>query len=152
MYILNVFFSVLIWFGLTGFLCAAYSLQIPKGYNQELLVLGIMYAYITLYMVFCHVSTSIITRPCSHIIKFFSRPLKHVGSGKRKMIYACIVTLIISGTVFSFPEKQDSPRLKRLISFFGLFVFIFGTYRSSVVRGPFFFFLCMCMCNLIVYI
>jgi CNT family concentrative nucleoside transporter len=133
---MNFLFSLLIWFGLTGFLCSAYSLQIPKGYNQELLVLGVLYVYITLYLVFCHVSTSTITRPYTQCTNFASDAIcNSLGPGKRTILYAAAVIIIITATVFSFPEKNESPRLRRLISLFGIFVFIFGTYASSKVSA-----------------
>lgn len=124
----------MIWLALTGFICAAYALQIPKGYNQELLVLGIMYAYITCYILFCHVPTTIITTPWKRCIHNMSNLIhQRTNYLVRTIVYGFIVLCVITATVFSFPEKEESPRLRRLISLFGLFVFILGTFASSVV-------------------
>lgn len=124
----------MIWLALTGFICAAYALQIPKGYNQELLVLGIMYAYITCYILFCHVPITIITTPWKRCIHSMSNLIhQRTNYLVRTIVYGFIVLCVITATVFSFPEKEESPRLRRLISLFGLFVFILGTFASSVV-------------------
>lgn len=97
-------------------------------------MLGIIYLYITLYIIFCHVPTTLITQPISKSIHFISSTLsRHISPGKRTIVYALLVTMIIAATVFSFPETQDSPRLKRLVSFAGLFVFILLTFATSVV-------------------
>ncbi|KAI8064112.1 Na+ dependent nucleoside transporter C-terminus-domain-containing protein [Thamnidium elegans] len=133
--IYRIYIHFLIWLGLTGFLCASYALQIPKGYNQELLVLGIIYLYITLYIIFCHVSTTLVTRPVVMTLNSVSSTLeKFLTPKKRSIIYGILVTLIIVSIVFSFPESQDSPRLKRLVSLFGMFVFIIMTFAASVHR------------------
>ncbi|GAA5813187.1 hypothetical protein MFLAVUS_006661 [Mucor flavus] len=131
----RIYIHFLIWLGLTGFLCASYALQIPKGYSQELLVLGIIYLYITLYIIFCHVPTTLVTRPIVTTLKFVSSTLeKFLTPKKRSIIYSILVTLIIVSIVFSFPESQNSPRLKRLVSLFGIFVFIIITFATSVHR------------------
>lgn len=126
--------SMLIWLAMTGFLIAAYALQIPKGYNQELLVLGIVYVYITCYIIFCHVPTTIITAPWRRGIHAAS-DLVHQRTSYpvRTLSYGLMVLGVIAATVFSFPEKEESPRLRRLISLFGLCVFVFGTFAASVV-------------------
>lgn len=62
---------------------------------------------------------------------------KRTNHHVRTIVYGFIVLCIITATVFSFPEKEESPRLRRLISLFGLFVFIFGTFASSVVSISF---------------
>ncbi|KAG1077393.1 hypothetical protein G6F42_024872 [Rhizopus arrhizus] len=126
---------ILIWLALTGFISAAYALQIPKGYNQELLVLGILYVYITCYIIFCHVPTTIITTPWKRGIHATSGLIhQHSTYIVRTVLYGLIVLGVIAATVFSFPEKEESPRLRRLISLFGLFVFVFGTFAASVHR------------------
>ncbi|CAO3620890.1 unnamed protein product [Mucor fragilis] len=131
----RVYVHMLIWLAMTGFLIAAYALQIPKGYNQELLVLGIVYVYITCYIIFCHVPTTIITAPWRRGIHAASDLVhQHTSYPIRILSYGLMVLGIIAATVFSFPEKEESPRLRRLISLFGLFVFVFGTFAASVHR------------------
>jgi CNT family concentrative nucleoside transporter len=132
--LIKLLHSFLIWFGLSGFLCAAYALQIPKGYDQELLVLGILYLYITLYILFCHIPTTIITQPYSHFINYISRLYNYLNPLQQTLFYATTVTLLIVATVFSFPEKPESPRIKRLIPLFGIVVFLVGTYSVSMVN------------------
>ncbi|ORE23315.1 hypothetical protein BCV71DRAFT_240546 [Rhizopus microsporus] len=123
------------WLIITGFLCAAYALQIPKGYNQELLVLGLIYLYITLFLFFCYVPTTIITNPWNYVVGSISDIIcKRFSHRVRTIAWAIIVIAVIVITVFSFPEKEESPRLRRLIALVGFFVFIFGTYITSVHR------------------
>ncbi|GAN08068.1 H+ nucleoside cotransporter protein [Mucor ambiguus] len=131
----RVYVHMLIWLALTGFISAAYALQIPKGYNQELLVLSILYVYITCYIIFCHIPTTTITTPWRRGIHAASNLIHQRTSYRiRTVLYGLIVLGIIVATVFSFPEKEESPRLRRLISLFGLFVFVFGTFAASVHR------------------
>lgn len=123
------------WLVFTGFLIAAYVLQIPKGYNQELLVLGIIYAYFTLFLFFCYVPTTVVTKPWSRCINAISSFIySNMGPRTRIISYAAFVIAVIVITIFSFPEKVESPRIRRLISLFGLFVFLSATYASSVVK------------------
>jgi CNT family concentrative nucleoside transporter len=122
------------WLIFTGFLCAAYAINIPKGYNQELLVLGLIYAYFSLFMLFCYVPTTVVTKPWNYCLEQIRNFLYSTMSARTRTIaYGCLVTAIIVATVFSFPEKEESPRLRRLISVFGLFVFLAGTWIVSKV-------------------
>lgn len=122
------------WLIFTGFLCAAYALQIPKGYSQEQLILGLIYAYFTLFLFFCYVPTTVISRPWGYCIDTISNFIcSRLGAKKRSILYAILVSIIIVATIFSFPEKEESPRLRRLISLFGLYVFLALTFAASVV-------------------
>lgn len=123
------------WLIFTGFLAAAYALQVKKGYAKEQLVLGLMYAYFTLYLFFCYVPTTIVTKPWNYVVSSISTFICSLLSPKlRSIVYAIVVSVIIIATIFSFPEKEDSPRLRRLISLFGLYTFLVGTWASSVVK------------------
>lgn len=123
------------WLIFTGFICAAYALQIPKGYNQELLILGLIYAYFTLFMFFCYVPTTIVTKPWNYTVNSISTFIcSRIGLRLRTILWAAFVVVVIVVTVFSFPEKDESPRLKRLVALFGLLVFIAGTWACSVVK------------------
>ncbi|KAI8080220.1 Na+ dependent nucleoside transporter C-terminus-domain-containing protein [Gilbertella persicaria] len=120
---------------MTGFICAAYVLQIPKGYNQELLVLGLLYGFISLYLFSCHVSTYRVTQIYSRIIqKIFVYLDNHSSDRVRTLCYGITVICIIIATVLSFPEKQESPRVKRLIPLLGMTLFVVCSYLASVHR------------------
>lgn len=122
------------WLIFTGFLSAAYALQVPKGYNQENLILGLIYAYFTLYLFFCYVPTTIVTKPWLFCLRKTSSFIySNMGKRTRTISYAGLVLAVIVATVFSFPEKEESPRIRRLISLFGLIVFILGTWSVSKV-------------------
>ncbi|KAI8077964.1 Na+ dependent nucleoside transporter C-terminus-domain-containing protein [Gilbertella persicaria] len=123
------------WLIFTGFLIAAYVLQIPKGYNQELLILGLVYLYFTLYVFFVFAPTTIVSKPWNFCVDKVSTFIyTHMSPRMRMIAYGCLVGAVIIATVFSFPEKEESPRVRRLISCFGLFVFIAATFASSKHR------------------
>jgi CNT family concentrative nucleoside transporter len=128
------FYSLAMWIIFTGFLSAAYALQVPKGYNQENLILGLIYAYFTLYLFFCYVPTTIVTKPWLFCLRKISSLIySNMGKKTRTIAYGGLVLAVIVATVFSFPEKEESPRIRRLISLFGLVVFILGTWSVSKV-------------------
>lgn len=132
----HVTFSLGMWLIFTAFLCAAYAINIPKGYNQELLVLGLIYAYFSLFIMFCYVPTTIVTKPWNFCIQQIRCLLyKYMGSRTRTIAYGCLVTVVIVATVFSFPEKEESPRIRRLITVFGLFVILTATWLTSRVSN-----------------
>ncbi|KAI8086595.1 Na+ dependent nucleoside transporter C-terminus-domain-containing protein [Halteromyces radiatus] len=112
------------WLIFTGFLAAAYALQVPKGYNQENLILGLIYAWFTLYMIFNYIPTSVVTKPCGMMIHIVSSPLMRLSSFVRSLLYVALVTVVMVVTVFSLPEKPESTRIQRVISLFGMGVFI----------------------------
>ncbi|KAI7907774.1 Na+ dependent nucleoside transporter C-terminus-domain-containing protein [Cokeromyces recurvatus] len=131
----KVYIHFLTWLLLTAFVCVAFVLQIPKGYNQELLILGIVYTWISLYLLFCYMSTTIITDPWKKGIKIMSNFLYEYCNQKwRTICLGICLVIIVTVTVFSFPEKQESPRIRRLIPLFGMFIFIFSVYITSVHR------------------
>lgn len=122
------------WLIFTGFIAAAYALQVKKGYTQDQLIIGLCYAYFTLYLFFCYVPTTIVIKPWNYVVNNISDFVcSRIPAKIRSIGYAVIVVIIIAATIFSFPEKEESPRIRRLISLFGLFVFLFGTWASSVV-------------------
>ncbi|KAI8371313.1 Na+ dependent nucleoside transporter C-terminus-domain-containing protein [Choanephora cucurbitarum] len=123
------------WVLFTGFLIAAFVLQVPKGYNQELLILGLIYLYFTLYVLFVFVPTTVVSKPWNYCIDTISSYLyAHTSPLTRMIAYGILVGIVIIVTVFTFPEKDESPRIRRLISCFGLFVFIAGTFACSKHR------------------
>ncbi|KAL7324150.1 hypothetical protein PS15p_210703 [Mucor circinelloides] len=129
------FFHLAMWLIFTGFLSAAYALQVPKGYSQENLVLGLIYAYFTLFLFFCWVPTTIVTKPwmfCQRKIASFI--YSNMSKRTRTIAYGGLVMAVIVATVFSFPEKEESPRVRRLIALFGMVVFIVGTWLASKHR------------------
>ncbi|KAG1108597.1 hypothetical protein G6F42_015927 [Rhizopus arrhizus] len=112
------FFHLAMWLIFTGFLSAAYALQVPKGYSQENLVLGLIYAYFTLFLFFCWVPTTIVTKPwmfCQRKIASFI--YSNMSKRTRTIAYG-----------------EESPRVRRLIALFGMVVFIVGTWLASKHR------------------
>ncbi|KAI8876963.1 hypothetical protein K501DRAFT_298534 [Backusella circina FSU 941] len=131
----RIFFHFFLWLTFTGFVCAAFALQIPKGYNQENLVLGLIYAWFTLYIIFCHVKTTVVTAPWHYCISFLSEPLqRYMTPFARTLTYAILVFSVMAATIFTFPEKPESPRMKRLISLFGIIVFLTTLFALSKHR------------------
>lgn len=118
----------------TGFLAAAYALQVPKGYNQENLVLGLCYAFFCLKMIFNYVPFSVVLNPFMKCIHFVGDPLMRIRPLYRILGYSFFVLAVIVVTVFSLPEDETSPRIRRLIALFGMFVFLFMLWCSSANR------------------
>lgn len=120
------------WLLFTGFLAAAYALQVPKGYNQENLILGLIYAFYTLKMIFNYVPFSWITTPCWKVWDTVAAPFYKLSKRVRSMMYGAFVAAVIIITVFSIPET-DSTRLQRFIALVGLVVFLLLLVVSSTV-------------------
>ncbi|CAO3594287.1 unnamed protein product [Absidia cylindrospora] len=125
---------LIMWLIFTGFLAAAYALQVPKGYNQENLILGLIYAWFCLFMLFNYIPTTVVTKPCSKIIHVVSLPIMRISPLIRTFLYAGLVTVVMVVTVFSLPEKEESTRVQRIISLFGMGVFIGMMVLSSKHR------------------
>lgn len=121
------------WLLFTGFLAAAYALQVPKGYNQENLILGLIYACFTLKMIFNYVPFSLITTPCWKVWDTVAAPFYKLSKRLRSILYGAFVVAVIVITVFSIPET-DSTRLQRFIALVGLVVFLLLLVVSSTVR------------------
>jgi CNT family concentrative nucleoside transporter len=121
----------------TGFLAAAYALQVPKGYNQENLILGLIYAWFCIFMIFNYIPTSTVTVPWMRFVRCASRPIMRLSKFKRNLFYGLFVTAVIVITVFSLPESPDSTRLQRLVALFGLFVFFAALWLTSTVSFVF---------------
>lgn len=123
------------WLIFTGYLAAAFALQVPKGYNQENLILGLIYAWFTLYMIFNHlVPTTVVTKPLGWAYDTLTHPFMRFSRLVRSIIYTFFVFCVIVVTVFSLPEKEDSTRVQRLIALFGMVVFIALMTLFSKVR------------------
>jgi CNT family concentrative nucleoside transporter len=85
--------------------------------------------------VFCHVKTAVVTGPWHYFISFLSKHVKrHTTPFVRALTYAIVVFIVIAATVFTFPEKPESPRMKRLVSLFGIVVFLTLLFALSKVR------------------
>lgn len=120
------------WLIFTGFLCAAYALQVPKRYNQENLILGLIYAWFCLYMIFTYIPITLIIRPCLRFVQFVSEPtIMRLPRRWRSALYALFVLAVIVITVFSLPEQPDSTRVQRLIALFGMVLFLAVLFASS---------------------
>jgi CNT family concentrative nucleoside transporter len=119
----------------TGFLIAAFVLQVPKGYNQENLILGLIYAWTTLYFFFCFVPTTIITTPWNKFWFAASRPVMKLSLKWRKLLYCGFTMAVIIITIFSLPDNPaiGSTRIRKLIALFGMVVFLFLVFATSNV-------------------
>ncbi|KAI8062413.1 Na+ dependent nucleoside transporter C-terminus-domain-containing protein [Gongronella butleri] len=126
------FFLIGMWLIFTGFFCAAMALQVPaRGYWSENLVLGLIYAWHSIYVFFCFVPTTIVTKPWNWIISTAYAPLSGLESRVRTAMYAGLVVVVIIVTVFSLPESPDSTRVQRVISLFGLVFFYAALFAAS---------------------
>lgn len=112
-------------------MAAAYALQVPKGYSQENLILGLIYAFFCLKFLFKYVSTSHITKPCLWCARKVMGPVMRLPKLYRTLGYAFFVLAVILITVFCLPEKPESSRLQRLQALFGMIVFMFCLWASS---------------------
>ncbi|KAI9304463.1 Na+ dependent nucleoside transporter C-terminus-domain-containing protein [Cunninghamella echinulata] len=115
----------------TGFLAAGYALQLPKGYDQENLILGLIYAWFCIFMIFNYIPTTTVTHPWNKAIHWLSSPIRQFSPKIISIGYAAFVAAVMVATVFALPEKEESTRVQRVISFFGLGVFIGGLYLTS---------------------
>lgn len=118
----------------TGYVAAAFALQVPKGYNQENLVLGLIYAFFVLYILFSYVPITILTKPFLRAVSFVGAPIMRLRPMYRKMLYIAFVAAVIIVVVFSIPPSSHSTRVQRLIGLFGLVVFVACLYATSHVR------------------
>ncbi|CAO3589853.1 unnamed protein product [Absidia cylindrospora] len=125
---------LVMWVIFTGFLAAAYALQVPKGYNQENLILGLIYAWFCLFMLFNYIPTTVVTKPCGKIIHVVCSPFMRLSPLIRSLLYVALVTVVMVATVFSLPEKEESTRIQRVISLFGMGMFIAMLVLSSKHR------------------
>ncbi|SAL98983.1 hypothetical protein [Absidia glauca] len=125
------FFLIAMWLIFTGFLSAAFALQVPKGYNQENLILGLIYAWHTIYVFFCFVPTTVVTKPWMFLVRTAYAPIRGFSSTTRSLMYGALVVTAIVVTVFSLPETEQSSRVQRLIAFVGMIFFVISSFASS---------------------
>lgn len=135
-------------------------LQVPKGYSQENLILGLIYAWTTLYFIFCIIPTTVISQPWNRFWFTVSRPVMKLSLKWRKLGYCFFTFAVIVITIFCLPDNpaSGSTRVRKLIALFGMLVFITLTWLCSNVsivitpylcfalsriisKPPFFFFL-----------
>ncbi|KAI8369358.1 Na+ dependent nucleoside transporter C-terminus-domain-containing protein [Radiomyces spectabilis] len=122
---------LVMWLLFTGFLIAAYVLQVPKGYNQENLILGLIYAWFTIYIFFSHVPKTIVTKPWMFCVRLVAKPIYMIPELYRKIAYGLFVLAVIVVTVFSMPERPESNRVQRIIALFGMVIFLGGVFLCS---------------------
>ncbi|KAI8084105.1 Na+ dependent nucleoside transporter C-terminus-domain-containing protein [Gilbertella persicaria] len=115
----------------TGFLAAAYALQVPKGYNQENLILGLIYAFLALKLATKYIPTSFISTSWLYCVEKVSQPLKRAPERIRTIAYGFFVLAVVVVTVFSLPEKPESMRVQRVVALFGMLVFFACLYITS---------------------
>ncbi|KAI9033879.1 Na+ dependent nucleoside transporter C-terminus-domain-containing protein [Phycomyces nitens] len=122
---------LVMWLIFTGFLAAAYALQVPKGYNSENLILGLIYAWFCLYMFFSHVSTDHVTKPWNAAFSLLDKQLSRIRSWVLSVAYGFFVFAVIAITVFSLPESESSTRIQRLIALAGMVLFLLFVFATS---------------------
>ncbi|KAI9356811.1 Na+ dependent nucleoside transporter C-terminus-domain-containing protein [Pilaira anomala] len=118
----------------TGFVAASLALQVPKGYSQENLILGLCYGFFVCYRFFDYVSSDHITKVWMICVRFVGAPIMRLPKHIRSIAYGVFVTAVIAGTIFGLPENEHSTRLGRLIALFGVFVFMAVLYATSTNR------------------
>ncbi|KAI9316290.1 Na+ dependent nucleoside transporter C-terminus-domain-containing protein [Dichotomocladium elegans] len=116
----------------TGFLAAAYALQVPKGYDQENLILGLIYAWFVLIMIFNYVPRSVVSKPMWAAWDFVAKPFYKIPRRWRMVMYGAFDAVVIIVTIFSI--ETSASRVQRLIALFGLVVFVFCLYATSTNR------------------
>lgn len=115
----------------TGYLAAAYALQVPKGYDQEQLILGLIYAFFCLNMLFKYIPFSWITTPMWTTWDFVSKPVYRIPRRWRMVGFGFLDAVVIIVTIFSI--EAESTRIQRLIALVGMVIFISGLYITSRV-------------------
>ncbi|GAA5796581.1 Na+ dependent nucleoside transporter C-terminus-domain-containing protein [Helicostylum pulchrum] len=118
----------------TGFVAAAFALQVPKGHDQENLILGLVYAFFILYRFFDYVPVSYVTNAWMVCVRFVGAPIMRLPKHIRSIIYGLFVLAVITCTTFSLPESEHSTRLQRLVALFGVIVFLGALYITSTNR------------------
>ncbi|KAI9021655.1 Na+ dependent nucleoside transporter C-terminus-domain-containing protein [Phycomyces nitens] len=124
-------FHLAMWLIFTGFLAAAYALQVPKGYDSENLILGLIYAWFSLYVFFAHFPTSIVTVPFNFCVNLVGTPIMKFSRRIRELAYGSLVLAVIIITIFSLEETETSTRVQRLIALFGMIVFLAVVFLFS---------------------
>ncbi|KAG1455293.1 hypothetical protein G6F56_007103 [Rhizopus delemar] len=118
----------------TGFLAAAYAIQVPKGYNQENLILGLIYAFFVVKLAFNYIPTTIYSNPWMYCVRIVAKPIKKIPQRILSICYGVFVFCVIAATVFGLPETAESTRVQRVISLFGIIVFLACLYATSSNR------------------
>lgn len=118
----------------TGFIAAAYAPPVPKDNNQENLILGLIYAFFCLKLLFKYIPTAIITKPWNRSVWVVSALIMGLPKHIRTMGHGCFVVDVVVTTVFSLPKKPESTSLQRLVALFDLFVFFVALYITSANR------------------
>lgn len=115
----------------TGYLAAAYALQVPKGYDQEQLILGLIYAFFCLLMLFKYIPFSWVTTPMWRTWDFIAKPFYRIPRRWRMVGFGCLDVVVIVVTIFSI--EADSTRVQRLIALVGMVIFLLGLFITSRV-------------------
>ena len=118
----------------TAFVVAALVLQVPKGYSQENLILGLIYAFFICYRIFDYVPTTIFTKPWMYCIHKVSEPIMRFPKHVRSIAYGIFVLAVIVVTVFALPEKPESLRTQRVVALFGMIIFFLCLFATSTNR------------------
>ncbi|KAI9226529.1 MAG: nucleoside transporter [Piptocephalis tieghemiana] len=118
---------------ITAYLIA--TLVLHKRTNGLPIVIAI-YTFISLKLLFYHVSTSIITRPISYIwSNLIARPVHLIPQRIRGIIGILLPIGLLLAFVLLSPESKSGTRSQRLMSMAGLFIFIAFLWATSAHRS-----------------
>ncbi|KAL1918978.1 uncharacterized protein VTP21DRAFT_2359 [Calcarisporiella thermophila] len=133
-WVLHILYFCLI----TGIFGAALGTVTAKqGYDTEVLVCGLLWAFISLKLLFYYVSYRHVTRPLYRAFNVcVSRPVSLIPAKFRLPLGGAIVFALILVVVLVSPEDQQlgSTRGQRLISFLGILVALAILFVSSKNR------------------
>lgn len=126
-----LWFHILYWVLMTAYFITAMVMHPEKG----ALMLSMLYAFITLKLLFEHVPTSIVTKPIIAIWGLVTKPIYMIPERPRRIVGALIPLVVMVLTAVLAPESDAGTRGQRLKSLLGLFSFVFLLYITSNNRS-----------------
>lgn len=124
----RIWVHLVCWLGITAYFIAA----MIKSPSRDPIVLPMLYAFVTLKLMFEHVSTSIITHPLGLVWNtVVSNPMSRVPEKVKNIIGVFIVAACIITAAVAQPDSNVSTRLQRLMSVGGLCAFLIVLYVTS---------------------
>jgi len=127
----RLWFHLLFWALMTAYFITALVKHAEKG----ALVLSFLYAFITLKLLFEHISTKIVTKPLGAIWKIVTKPVDLLPERVRNIVGALIPVVVMVLVTLLSPDSEHGNRGQRLKSLLGLFAFIILLYVTSNNRA-----------------